>query len=455
LIKEILRITNLKNSRDKGEGNNINFAVYEGEILSFVGFANSGKFFVSEFLKGNKNATVEYISYRGESVKSINNIQKKIFSQNAFSANIKKLNMGNWTVAEFLMLEKYKSFLGLINTKKINELSKTFLNKFNLKLDVEQPFNDCSIYEKQLLELIKIYDSEAKIIIIEEDMPDLNVEEINKLKLKIKEIFKDKAIIIISYSDNISFRMADRFILMEKGKIIKKWNAKRSISKESLKSYFTLIHSVPNKDEETYYYSIEKSRFINKSHCIFFSLNNKKIKLPLLKSSLVIFLVEDSRMKVPIFEYLSNIKIYSHKFLNIKSIGIIKNLGDEGDLLTKMSIGENLLLPSYKTYSNKDFLLNHYSMIKVVEHELHNSFGTEVTTKDLSTNQKIHISLERWYLRNPDILLILEPFEKCDDKGIEMVKSYINKFKEKGTIIIFLNSRLEHSIETDTILIKI
>ncbi len=453
--KEILRITNLKNINSKKIVNNISFAIYNGEILAFVGFTNSGKFFISEFLKGNKNAPVEYIAYRGKVVNSINDLKAKIFSLNSLNANITNLNMGNWTIAEFLMLEKYKSFLGIININKINNASKELLEKFNLKIDVKQKFNDCSIFEKLLLELIKIYNSEANIIIIENDMPDLNVEEIEKLKLKIKEIFIDKAIIIINYSDDISFRIADRFILMENGKIIKKWDSKKVISNEDLKNHFDMMHSVLNKDEKILLNSSQKIKRINKDQCLFFYLDGDIVKLPLIKSSLIIFLVKNSRKKLPIFEYLSNINIYKSKFPSINKIGIIKHLGNNEDLLTKMTIGENLLIPSYETFNNKTFIINQKYMTKVAENELFNKKQQTLSIKDLSTNQRIRISLERWYLRNPDILIILEPFEKCDNSGIEIVSSYINKFKQKGTIIILIKSRLEHLIDTNKIVIKV
>lgn len=63
---------------------------------------------------------------------------------------------------------------------------------------------------------------------------------------------------------------------------------------------------------------------------------------------------------------------------------------------------------------------------------------------DLEINDIISITLERWYIYNPKVLVLFEPFVQCDVYGVSLVKSYIKKFANKGTAVIIIKSREEY-----------
>ncbi len=62
----------------------------------------------------------------------------------------------------------------------------------------------------------------------------------------------------------------------------------------------------------------------------------------------------------------------------------------------------------------------------------------------LKINELIQLTLERWRIFNPNVLVLLEPFALCDVKDVSVVKSYIKKFSQNGTTVIIVNTREEY-----------
>ena len=62
----------------------------------------------------------------------------------------------------------------------------------------------------------------------------------------------------------------------------------------------------------------------------------------------------------------------------------------------------------------------------------------------LEINDVISMTLERWYIYNPRVLILFEPFVMCDAYGVSIVKSYIKKFVSRGTAVIMIKSREEY-----------
>ncbi|MFQ7133079.1 MAG: hypothetical protein ACLRQC_13055, partial [Dorea formicigenerans] len=53
-------------------------------------------------------------------------------------------------------------------------------------------------------------------------------------------------------------------------------------------------------------------------------------------------------------------------------------------------------------------------------------------------------TLERWYIFNPMVLILFEPFALCDVKDVAVVKKYVKRFANKGTTVVIINTREEY-----------
>ena len=68
----------------------------------------------------------------------------------------------------------------------------------------------------------------------------------------------------------------------------------------------------------------------------------------------------------------------------------------------------------------------------------------EAKVGELRVNECIQMTLERWYIFNPMVLILFEPFALCDVNGVDIVKKYVKKFSNKGIIVIIVNTREEY-----------
>ena len=110
-----------------------------------------------------------------------------------------------------------------------------------------------------------------------------------------------------------------------------------------------------------------------------------------------------------------------------------------------MSAGENLLIPSLRKISSFEYIANSSKIPRMLGEELmQTEIAPESTAENLGVNDIISITLERWYIYNPKVLILFEPFARCDLMGVSIVKSYIKKFANRGTAVIIIKSREEY-----------
>lgn len=75
--------------------------------------------------------------------------------------------------------------------------------------------------------------------------------------------------------------------------------------------------------------------------------------------------------------------------------------------------------------------------------------------EDLGINDLIKMTLERWYIYNPKVLILFEPFAQCDANGVSIVKTYIDKFRRLGTSVVIIKTRGEYIEEISDQIISI
>lgn len=107
-----------------------------------------------------------------------------------------------------------------------------------------------------------------------------------------------------------------------------------------------------------------------------------------------------------------------------------------------MTVGENLMLPSLEKISFWDYIRSSRNIRKMILEENHNL--KDVKAEELGINERIQMTLERWYIFNPLVLILFEPFALCDVNGVDIVKKYVKKFSNNGTTVIIVSTREEY-----------
>jgi len=73
----------------------------------------------------------------------------------------------------------------------------------------------------------------------------------------------------------------------------------------------------------------------------------------------------------------------------------------------------------------------------------------------MNSNDYIALTLERWYIYKPKVLILLEPFANCDIYEVSLVKAYMKRFLEIGTSVIVVKSRNEYVTDISDRIIEI
>ncbi|MBN8555343.1 MAG: sugar ABC transporter ATP-binding protein [Deltaproteobacteria bacterium] len=104
------------------------------------------------------------------------------------------------SVAENIFMQRFPSWFGILQSKKLNEKANEILNRLGFKLSPEKKVKDLSIGEQQLVEIARAFVSKVKVLIFDEPTSALSDKEIENLFRLIRDLkAKGVACIYISH----------------------------------------------------------------------------------------------------------------------------------------------------------------------------------------------------------------------------------------------------------------
>ena len=199
---------------------NVSLDLKAGEILALLGENGAGK---STFIK---IASGVYVPDEG---KLFIDGKEIAFTKpsDAFEAGIavvhQELNtFPELTIAENLMLTNFpRTRARTISWKKMNTQAASAMARLDLHLDPEKKMKDCSVAEKQQIEIARALFWKARILILDEPTSSLNDIEIEKLFACLKSISSSSvAIIYISHKLDEIFELSHRVDVLRDGCLI-------------------------------------------------------------------------------------------------------------------------------------------------------------------------------------------------------------------------------------------
>lgn len=466
--KDILRVQNLNMKYSATlKLVDVSLCLMAGETVGFLGLDNSGKSLLVDILCGKEGYFQGYIFVDGKRIIHMEDIHKYVYK-----ISISNFLIENWSVADYIYLLSESSTFGVYQRKNLIERANLLIKKVGLDLDASKELKSLTELEKRLVDLVKAYSKEAKILVIEDNFEGCTTDEINKFKTALNKITDGKmAAIINSYSAEVLRILSDKYIIFKGGRIVKKC-CKDYIRDNNHLEKFLLGSTFTSKKKVLDSYRIEP----NSSGDIMYSVRNMilkkgKTRFDFYRGEVVSILDLDIYEEKHIFNMLSgrdidkDMEIYLEQdycnfnditdFVKHKIVSI-GNLGGRDELLLQMSIGDNLLIPSLDKISSVSYVFSRHKILKVLENEIQNNIiETNDNVRDMTTNDYIVLLLERWYIYKPKVLILFEPFFHCDIFGISLVKSYIKKFTGIGTTVIIVKSRKEYAEDISDRIISI
>ena len=456
-----MRILEMSYAKESGRHlNYISLSLLEGDITGLIGLADSGKDLLVRLLAGEEKYEDGTICICGKRIVDTDELKKAVY-------RIVDSNycIGDWTVAEYIGLVNNRSIFGFLQNKRLIREVQALFEDLNIQVDVQKKLRDLKELEKRLVDVVKACRKQSKVLVIEDEFEGFSMEEIICFKQELSRIVKGRMTVVINnHSDVITKMLSERLVIFKKGKIVKKCRRDFIKSTKHLEMYLLGAGILTKKqtldqaetmgaDSAEIIYQVRQAE-THKRKIFDFNFNRGEI---------VTILALDRKEKEEIFNLISGrgdqqgiIRILGSEECSFHDISdyvrnkivSVSHLGDFEELLPSMSVGENLLVPSLNKISSLEYTMAEHRLTKMLEKGIAESgLVREERIMSLGINERIVLTLERWLVYNPRVMILLEPFVQCDTYGVSLIKSYIRRIASGGTCVIVIKSREEYMEE--------
>jgi ABC-type uncharacterized transport system ATPase subunit len=129
--------------------------------------------------------------------------------------------VSSFTVAQNILLGMEPNQAGFLNQQQENELVKELANKYNLPVDPTARIRDLPVSMQQRVEILKVLERNAKILVLDEPTAVLTPQEVNELITVIRGLSGlGYTIIFITHKLIEVMSVADRVSVMRGGKMV-------------------------------------------------------------------------------------------------------------------------------------------------------------------------------------------------------------------------------------------
>ena len=458
--KEILRINSLNYTyAGNRKLENISMCILEGESVGFLGLTYSGKDLLVRLLCGEAEADIRGLNIYVDGARMSDKEELARYVYRIAASNYK---IDDWTVAEYIGLVDSGWFQMLWNRRRLEEETDAYFKELGIPFDVARKLKELTELEKRIADMVKARRHGARIVIVEDEFEGMRPESIGEFARIMKRLARESmAVIVNSHSDMVLSMLSDKYIIMKKGRIVKKCRTDYIQGSRHLEK-FLLGGTIKSKKQDMDSYALEQSEEKKTVYRVrgLELKDGRKGDFNFSRGEVVTFLVLDGREKERLFLVLSGRQPGRDIYCNIDSreyasgdfsgfvrgkVVSVMHMGSKEEVFTHMSAGQNLLLPSLGKISSVEYIASSGRISKMLKHNMDSdAMMPDMEAGDLEINDLISITLERWYIYNPKVLVLFEPFAQCDVYGVSIVKSYIKKFANRGTAVIILKSREEY-----------
>ena len=438
---------------------NVHFSVKRGEVHCLIGANGAGKSTLMKILAGVYPKDEGEVYLEGQKVEVASPSDSRRLGVMTIYQELSLVE--HLTVAENIFLGSYANpRFGVVSWKRLRAEAQKVINRLGISIDVEKQVSELSMGHKQLVELAKALEGNAKIIVMDEPSTTLSEKEIKTLFSTIEELKRQGiTIIYISHKLEELFAIGDRVTVLRDGK----WVATRPIDELDQEALTELItgHKVEKRER-----SFEQRQFVevlradslstDKIENISFSLGKGEIlglyglvgsgRTELLKALYGVDPLKTGAV------YLDGqmVKITKPSQAIRLGIGLVpENRKTEGAVLG-LSVEENAVLPSYDRFAKWGVIQKrkihaavskHVSDMRVKTPSLATSIG------NLSGGNQQKVIISKWLVHESRIILFDEPTQGIDIGAKQEIYKIMRELTEQGTSMIVASSEINELLE--------
>lgn len=432
---------------------NVSLKIRKGEIHALVGANGAGKSTLMKILAGIFPQDKGDIYLFGKKV-TINNSSHA--QRLGISIVFQELNViPHLSVLENIFLNRESIKTGIFyDWKAMERQVYKIMEELGVEFEPHQKIKDMPIANQQMVEITKAVSAGASIIILDEPTSSLSAKEVEKLFSIMKNLKKKEvAIIFISHRLDEIFRVCDRVTVLRDGKLITTSDIKDTNSEELVKNMIgrDLKEEFPKRQSKIGK-EILKVKGLSLAGCfhnISFTLHQGEVlglgglvgsgRTELAKAIFGALQYDQGQI------FLEEKIIAPRSPQDALRLGIAYVTEDrkvEGLLLSR-SVKENVTLSSLKKILSYGFInkkLEKASVDEMINSLLIKTSGSEQKVINLSGGNQQKVSLAKWLLTKPKVIILDEPTRGIDVGAKAEFYALINKLAEEGAGIILISS---------------
>lgn len=435
---------------------NVSFKAEGGQVVAMVGENGAGKSTLLKVLNGDYQPDGGQYLIDGkechfkEPYEAIKSGVSVIYQERQIIPYL--------SVAENIFMEEIPVGGGnLVDYHTLNSRTQEIIDEFRLPIHASDRVKDLSVAYQQMVEIMKAFRRNPKIIAFDEPTASLSDSEIEIL-FKIIENLKKKKIIILYVSHRMKeiFQIADQVVVLKDGKFIQQMNVNDADEND-------IVSKMVGRNLGDIFLSLDRNDKIGETLLEVKNLvadNVKNVSFKLHKGEVLGFagLVGAGRTETmrAIFgaDKIKSGEIYMNgKKLNITSpedaiingIGLCPEDRKYQGIVAKRPVKDNISMAILSSISKKGFI-DFKKECEFVEHGIKKlNIKTPSMDKhigELSGGNQQKVILARWLVAHPKVLILDEPTKGIDVGSKSEIYQIICNLAKQGIGIIVVSSEL-------------
>lgn len=438
---------------------NISFSVEGGEVLALLGENGAGKSTLLKILNGDYQPSAGRYLLDGE--------ERRFLSPNeAIEAGVgliyqERQMFEELSVAENIFAGRLPVRCGMIDNKVLYTRAEQIIREFGLPLRADTKVKELSVAMQQMVEIMKVYARNPKLIAFDEPTACLSDKEAEVLFGLIERLKEKKLIVIyVSHRMNEIFRLCDKIVVLKDGGFVA-LHDKKDIDEISLvnqmvgrpvKSMFRQRAVKKNENQEI----LQVSNLCGKAfQDISFGLRKGEIlgffglvgagRTEVMRAVFGADRVASGTLKIS-----GEVKRIdsTEQAIQLKIAYCSEDRKGEG-IIPLRAVKDNISLVILKRLCRGIFI-NKKEENKFVSGNI-KKFNIKTSSMDkkiyqLSGGNQQKVLLARWLSMEPDILILDEPTKGIDIGAKSEIYKMVNEIAEQGVAVIVVSSELPEVI---------
>ena len=376
-----------------------------------------------------------------------------------------ELNLfSNLSIGENLFLTHFPRRLAWIDRKAVRRRTIELLQLVGLDLPPDMRVDRLSAGERQLVEMAKALNVDARIIILDEPTTSLTARETERLFRLLKSLReRGIALIYISHSLGDVQQLCDRIVVLRDGCVVgqgpvQEFNTHRVVSLmvgRQTDQLFPIRTKQPTAEVALRAQNVTQPGVI---HDVSFALHRGEVLglsglMGSGRSELARILFGLDPMSAGRIELYGQPieRLLTHQRIGLGMAMLTESRREDG-LCMQASISENLSLVAASNFARKPVgLLQQTRLAEALQSirqrvQLTSTAPNHAAVRTLSGGNQQKVVLAKWLLNHPKLLILDEPTRGIDVGAKFEIYGLINQLAEAGAAVLVISSELEELI---------